>query len=239
MIIQARMNSIRLPGKVMLPLCGEPVLGQLISRIQRCRHAIDLLIATTVNQEDDVIADFCKDKGLAVYRGDEADVLARYYYAALQRRAETVIRVTADCPLYDAGILDEMLEAYTATPCDYLSNVLLRTYPRGLDTEIFSFQALERCFLEAKEQPYREHVTPYMYEEGRGFRIENYVGERDYTHLRWTLDTPEDYILISQIYDYLYPRNKAFQYADVLSAYEQNPHWIDINREVKQRKVWK
>ena len=238
-IIKARMTSTRLPGKVMLDLCGKSVLEQEIRRIMQSNHEMSIIIATTTNESDNVIVEFAEKNGLKVFRGSENDVLSRYYYAAVENHLDIIIRITSDCPLYDAKLLDEMLDEFLKEESlDYLSNTFgNRTYPRGLDTEIFNFPALEKAFKMATEQPCREHVTPYIYGNPEIFNVKTYVGDVDYSHLRWTLDTDEDYKLISEIYNYFYLEKKDFGYSEIIKAYQENPSWYHINNNIAQKVI--
>lgn len=240
-IIQARMTSTRLPGKVMLELCGRPVLKQLIERLKHTEHQIPIIIATTDNETDNVIADFAVKELLGLFRGSEKDVLSRYYLAAKNYDLDTVVRITSDCPLYDPFVLDEMLELFShEKDLDYLSNTLNnRTYPRGLDTEIFTFGALEKSYYEAKDADCREHVTPYIYRNTDKFKLKEYLSPENHSELRWTLDTKEDYKLIQTIYQNLYDKNADhfFSYQEVLEAYQTHPEWKKINAAIEQKKV--
>lgn len=240
-IIQARMTSTRLPGKVMLELCGRPVLKQLIERLKHAENQIPIIIATTDNETDNVIADFAVKELLGLFRGSEEDVLSRYYLAAKNYDLDTVVRITSDCPLYDPFVLDEMLELFRhEKDLDYLSNTLNnRTYPRGLDTEIFTFGALEKSYYEAKDADCREHVTPYIYRNMDKFKLKEYLSHENHSELRWTLDTKEDYKLIQTIYQNLYDKNADhfFSYQEILEAYQTHPEWKKINVAIEQKKV--
>ncbi|HBQ25201.1 MAG TPA: acylneuraminate cytidylyltransferase, partial [Syntrophomonas sp.] len=163
-IVQARMTSTRLPGKVLKEVLGKPLLEYQIERLRQVRLADELVIATTTNDTDQPIVELCEHLGGAYYRGSEEDVLSRYYEAATQFKADAVVRVTSDCSLIDPGVMDEVIGLYinNRDNYDYVSNTLERTYPRGLDTEVFSMAALEKAYKEAGEQPDREHVTLFM-----------------------------------------------------------------------------
>ena len=206
-IIQARMGSSRLPGKVLMKLGNKSVLARVIERVSAASELDQIIVATTVLEQDDAVSDEAKDLGVAVFRGDEQDVLSRYYHAAKQCQSDLVVRITSDCPLYDGALLDKMLvEAkqllITEKRFDYMSNTIERTYPQGLDTEIFTLAALEKAH-HAATSPYdREHVTPYIYKNSPElFRVKNFSNEIDLSSHRWTLDTAEDYEYISGIYD--------------------------------------
>jgi len=170
-IVQARMGSTRLPGKVLLDLCGTSVLGWVASRVRLCRLIDEVVIATTTSPADEAIVEEAQRLAVAIFRGDEQDVLDRYYRAARMGNADVIVRITADCPLIDPDLTGETIEQFLAERPDYASNALERTYPRGLDTEVMSRQALERAWREAREPYQRAHVTPYIYQNPGQFRI--------------------------------------------------------------------
>lgn len=238
-INQARMTSTRLPGKVLKEVLGRTLLEYQIERLRQVRLANELVIATTTNDTDQPIVELCERLGIAYYRGSEENVLSRYYEAASHFRADVVVRVTSDCPLIDPGVMDEIIGLYinNQDKYDYVSNTLERTYPRGLDTEVFSMAALEKAYKEAGEQPDREHVTLFMYRRPEQFRLANSSGAVDYSHHRWTVDTPEDFALIKLILQELYPVNNRFTWLDVLNLLNQHPEWIKINAAVEQKEV--
>lgn len=233
------MTSTRLPGKVLKEVLGKPLLEYQIERLRQVRLADELIIATTTNDTDQPIIDLCERLEAAYYRGSGEDVLSRYYEAATQFGADVVVRVTSDCPLIDPGVMDEVISLYinNRDKYDYVSNTLERTYPRGLDTEVFSMTALEKAYKEAGEQPDREHVTHYMYRRPEEFRLANSRSAADYSHHRWTVDTPEDFELIKRILQELYPVNNRFTWLDVLNIINEQPEWVQINATVKQKKI--
>lgn len=240
-IIQARMGSTRLPGKVMLDLCGKTVLGHVIERVEKVENIDEIVIATTTKEDDIVIEEEALKYGVKVFRGSEEDVLSRYYYAAKENEADVVVRITSDCPLIDPEIVNEMINKfkflYKENRIDYLSNTLERTFPRGLDTEIFSFEMLEETFINADKQYQREHVTPYMYENPNKFSLVGYENEIDYSQYRWTLDTEEDFELIKKIYDELYRNEYIFCFSEVLELFKRNPGLSNINSCIKQKSL--
>lgn len=241
-IIQARMNSERLPGKVLLPLAGKPMLGRIVERIRTCKRIDDLIIATTKNPIDDIVVTVAKTSGCAVFRGDEYDVLSRYYYAATTMNANVVIRITADCPFIDPFIIDEMVKRFKKrntgnNTCDYLSNIVKRTFPRGLDVEIFRYDILEKIFKVATDITHREHVTMYIHMNPKEFAIENYEANENMSSLRWTVDEKADYSMAVKVYDYLFPQNNNFRYNDILKLMQQHPEISVINALVKQKKT--
>jgi spore coat polysaccharide biosynthesis protein SpsF len=196
-IVQARMTSTRLPGKVLADLCGKPLLAYMLDRIRRAKQLDRIVVATTANASDDAIVELCDSLKVESFRGDETDVLSRYHGAARQADAEVVVRLTSDCPMHDPTVIDEGIALYRSAKPDYASNVVLRTYPDGLDVEVFSMSALEKANREADHPFLREHVTPYI--NGlRGdlphgdFRLAHFTFGADFSHLRWTVDTARD-----------------------------------------------
>jgi spore coat polysaccharide biosynthesis protein SpsF len=233
-IIQARMGSSRLPGKVLKKLEGKTVLARVVARVSRARLLHEAMVATTTAKKDESIVEECGQLKVPIFRGDEQDVLDRYYRAAQEVKAEVLVRITADCPLIDPELIDETIGAQGKTNCDYASNALERTYPRGLDVEVFTFQALERAWREARLPYQREHVTPYLYEHPEQFRISKLRGREDLSHLRWTLDTPEDLACLSAIYERFHGRDD-FGWKEVLSLLDREPEIAELNRQVTQK----
>jgi spore coat polysaccharide biosynthesis protein SpsF len=234
------MGSTRLPGKVMKLLGGTTVLAHVIHRVKACPLVDEVLVATTELSRDDVIANAAPECGAAVFRGSEEDVLSRYYGAALSSKAEVVVRVTSDCPLFDPGVLTHLLTRFFEANSgpehlDYLTNTLVETFPRGLDAEVFTFQALEQAARDAKKAYEREHVTPYLHQHPELFRLENFRSRENLSHHRWTLDTEEDFALISAIYTALYRPGQIFTTDAVLAFLDSNPGLLKLNAHVQQK----
>ncbi|SFD34177.1 cytidylyltransferase domain-containing protein [Clostridium uliginosum] len=236
-IIQARMGSSRLAGKAMKNLCGKTILAHCIERVRQAQYINNIIVATTLNEEDSIIEQEALRCGVKVFRGSENDVLSRYYYAAQKYKADTVIRITSDCPLIDPKILDEVILFYLNNKYDIVTNApneeKERTYPRGLDISIFSFEQLKNAFINATEKYQREHVTPYLYEN-----LENkcyYKSKIDYSKYRLTLDTKEDWNLISEIYMNLYKGKHDFYLDDILNLFKSNPKLEKINFNIGQK----
>ncbi|MCF6465226.1 cytidylyltransferase domain-containing protein [Clostridium sp. Cult2] len=238
-IIQARMGSTRLPGKVMLDLCGKTVLWHVIERVKRVKNIDEIVIATTTGKKDDVIVEEVLKYGAKVFRGSEEDVLSRYYYAAKENKADVVVRLTSDCPLIDPEVTNDVIDFYlnNNNNLDYVSNTLERTFPRGLDTEVFSFEALEKAFNEATLQRDKEHVTPYIWDNPNKFSLGNYKNNVNYSHLRWTLDTEEDYELISRVYKELFNNEHTFYFREIIELVERKPELHNINATIKQKRL--
>ena len=207
-IIQARMSSSRLPGKVLMDLAGKPVLAHVVGRIQACATIPRLAVATSTDQTDDAIQGWCDAAGVNCYRGSLQDVLDRYYQAALRYRAEVVVRITADCPVVDPTIVDEVVQGFLAGDYDFYG--LSGEFPDGLDCTVFSFAALARAWREAKLPSEREHVGPYIENNPEFFKN---GGMRKFTgmsHHRWTLDEPRDLAFLQNIFARLYRENAPF-----------------------------
>ena len=233
-IVQARMGSTRLPGKVLLDLGGDTVLARVLSRVRRCRMVNQVLVATSVDAADDVIEEECRRLVTTVFRGSQSDVLDRYYRAAEESKAEVIVRVTADCPLLDPEICDRTIRAFVEARPDYASNTLERSYPRGLDTEVIARSALVRAWCEAKEPFQREHVTPYIHQHPEQFRLVSVRGERDHSRYRWTLDTPEDLEFLRRVYSSL-GDSEGISFHDVLAFLGRNPALALIDRHIERK----
>lgn len=238
-IVQARMTSTRLPGKVMKQVLGKPLLEYQIERLKRVKLADEIVIATTTNQTDKPIIDLCNTLSVDHFRGSENDVLARYYGAATAYHADVVVRVTSDCPLIDPQVINQVIAYYlqNQSDYDYVSNSLKRTYPRGMDTEVFSFSVLQQAFVEATVPPDREHVTPFIHRQPKRYNLGHVTYPEDYSHHRWTVDTPEDFELIHKILEAVYPQNTYFSLEDCLSLLQENPNWSLINSNIQQKQV--
>jgi spore coat polysaccharide biosynthesis protein SpsF len=233
-IIQARMGSTRLPGKVLKDVGGESVLARVVRRIGRATLLDDVTVATSILSEDDVIAEDCIRLGVHCFRGDPADVLNRYYRAAEFCGADVVVRITADCPLIDPELADNTIHEFIEQRPDYASNSLVSTYPSGLSVEVFTLAALQRAWQEAKQSHHRVHVTPYLYENPQLFRILSLAAEADYSRYRWTLDTEEDLEAIRAIYQHFANRD-TFNWRHALALMERAPEVPAMNSHVRQK----
>ncbi|MGE7931977.1 cytidylyltransferase domain-containing protein [Viridibacillus arvi] len=236
-IIQARMGSTRLPGKILKEVNGKPLLAYQLERIAHSECIDKIVIATTLDQKDDVIVEFCDNNDVEYYRGSENDVLSRYYETAELYEGESIVRLTSDCPIIDPVILDKTIKYYVDNDYDYVSNTIERTYPRGLDTEVFSRAALEKAYKEATLLRDKEHVTAYMYSNPKKFKLGYITNEEDYSKYRWTVDTTEDFELIELIFKKLYKKNSMFYMKDVIELLKQNPEWVSINAHIEQKKL--
>ena len=238
LIVQARMSSSRLPGKVLKRVLGKPLLELQIERLKGSQQIHELVIATSQDSSDDPIEKLCVKLKTPCFRGSLKNVLERYYLAARQFQADCVIRVTGDCPLIDPQVVDSVVEHFLQQnpSVDYCSNILDPTFPRGMDTEIFTMPSLERTYREASKEEEREHVTPYIYHSGK-FAIVHYKNSQDLSHLRWTVDEESDLTVVRQIFEALYPQNNRFTLNDCLEFIRQNPSITSINQRVKQKKL--
>jgi spore coat polysaccharide biosynthesis protein SpsF len=236
-IVQARMGSSRLPGKVLLDLGGETVLARVINRLRRAKLLDDIVIATTQAAADDAIVRECDRLSVSTFRGSEGDVLDRYYQAAKVREPEIIVRITSDCPLIDPILVDSTITVFIDERADYASNTIVPTYPRGLDTEVFSRNALGRAWSGAHRPYEREHVTPYLYQHPELFRIASTHAPIDYSHFRWTLDTPEDLQLIRRIYS-RFSNQDSFGWEEVVTLMEREPELGALNSHILQKSLY-
>lgn len=229
-VLQARVSSSRLPGKVLKPLLGQPMLARQIERVRRAKAIEKLIVATSIDASDDGIETLCRDIGVDCYRGQLQDVLDRYYQAARSYRPEHVIRLTGDCPLADPDVIDAVIQFYLDNDCDHVCNGgEPPTFPDGLDVEIFRFTALEQAWKEAVLPSEREHVTPFIYTHPERFRLAQFSNATNLSHLRWTVDEPDDFELVKIIYENLYPGNPDFSTADILALLERRPDLKSMN----------
>ena len=233
-VVQARMGSSRLPGKVLLPLAGQPLLVRMLERVQRASLAGTVVVATTTDPADDAVAACCTAHGLECFRGDALDLLDRHYQAARHYQADVVLKVPSDCPLIDPAVIDEVVRFYLdfAERYDFVSNLHPATFPDGNDVEVMPFEALETAWREARRPLEREHTTPFFWENPGRFRLGNveWGTGLDYSMShRWTIDYPEDYDFITAVYEALYPGNPTFGLAEILRLLAQRPGIAQLN----------
>jgi len=229
-IIQARMTSSRLPQKVLLDIAGRPMLWHVIERASKAEKVDKVIVATTDNQDDDMIERFARENKIGIYRGSENNCLDRYYQAAKKFKADTVIRITADCPLVCPEIIDKVVSTYLKGSYDYVTNSMLYTYPDGCDVEIFSFKALKKMWQECKDPVCVEHVTPYLKISGK-FKIKNIENEKpvDPSEYKWSIDRSDDLKFVREVYKYLYKGKKVFTMNNVLALLKKRPDIKKIN----------
>jgi spore coat polysaccharide biosynthesis protein SpsF len=228
-ILQARMSSRRLPGKVLMPILGEPMLARQIERLRRATTIDRLIVATSTDSSDDPIAALCARLGIDCARGSLDNVLDRFCKAAERYMPEQVVRLTGDCPLADPAVIDAAARFHLAGGYDYSSNTLHPTFPDGLDVEICGYAALIEAGSEAKSAFQREHVTPFFYQHPERYRLGDFRHSADLSALRWTVDVAEDFELVRRIYAALYPSNPHFALDDILALFENNPDLAAIN----------
>ncbi len=234
-IIQARMSSTRLPGKVLLDVAGKPMLARVIERARRAQSLSMVGVATSTDASDGRLEAFCREADVPCHRGSLGDVLDRYHGAAGRWGADVVVRITSDCPLLDPGVVDRVVNDFLSGPAvDYVSNVVpTRSFPRGLDVEVFSSEALGRAWREDGDPAWREHVTPFLYRRPDLFRTRCVVNDADHSRHRWTVDTPEDLELVRRVYAAF--GHDRFGWGEVLALLERHPDWQALNAHVEQK----
>lgn len=235
-IVQARIGSTRLPGKILKKIGDKIVLDYVLERLKLCKYLDEIVLATTTSEKDDILEAYAKNKGIRYFRGSEEDVLSRYYLAAKHYNADIIVRITSDCPLIDPEIVDAVVKKHIENKADYTANVVTRTFPRGLDTEVFNFSILEDTYKNAIAKDQREHVTTYMLMNvNKKYKICSIEakGKLRRPDIRITLDTEEDFELLKRIL--LHFKNFNFKSEDVITFLDQNPNLLEINRHIKQK----
>ncbi len=235
-IVQARVGSTRLPGKVLMEIEAKPMLWHVINRLRYCKLLNEIVIATSINKNDDLIEKFCNDNNVICFRGSENDVLSRYYEAAKRQKANTIVRITSDCPLIDPRIVDLVVDNHKKFSADYSSNIFKRTYPRGLDTEVFNFDTLEKIHKRADKAYQREHVTAFIHEYPELFKLYTVENDQDLSCLRLTVDEEEDLKLIREIYKKLNSKSVFFM-EDIIKILNDEPSLARINERIKQKNI--
>lgn len=237
-VIQARMGSERLPGKVLQDIAGKPMIDRVIERVQRCKSIDGVIVATSTSSCDDVLAQHCRDLGVHTVRGSEQDVLSRYALAAEKYHCENIVRITSDCPLVDPRIVDQVAYEVTENPgvqyaCNFFPH---RLFPRGLDAEALTVETLRMINAQATDPRHREHVTLMIYERAARFNIASVSNRLDHSHLRWTVDTDQDLELVRKIYGHFTDEGvDSFGYVETMRLLTQNWHWCQINRDILQK----
>lgn len=236
-IVQARMGSTRLPGKVLADLCGATVLERCLTRLHRAHQLSGIVVATSTQRGDDPIADLARARRWNCYRGSEGDVLDRYFRAAQSAHAEIIVRVTSDCPLIEPALVDRVVGRLLRSPgCDYVSNFIPeRTFPRGLDVEAFTMDALRTAWQEDRNAAWREHVTEFILHHPERFACVGVIDEADNSAWRWTVDEPDDLKFARTIYGWF--GHDHFTWQEALAACRAHPEWRMINQHVSQKVV--
>ena len=233
-IIQARMGSTRLPGKVLMDIAGKPMLWHVIERVKRCKKVVSIVVATTTKEEDKAVIELAKKCGVETFAGSEEDVLDRYYQAAKKFNADIIVRITADCPLIDPEVTDKIIRYFIENFGKFDHFGPPKGYPEGLDTEVFTFQALEKAWLEAKKPSEREHVTPYIWCNPDMFKLGKLPSDlkegEDYSHLHWSVDEECDLRFVREVYKRLYREGEIFHMRDVLNLLHEHPELLEINK---------
>ncbi|CAN7152573.1 cytidylyltransferase domain-containing protein [Acidovorax sp. LjRoot117] len=228
-ILQARMSSSRLPGKVLLRTCGKPLLAHQIERVGRCKAVSRLVVATSTDSSDDAIEELCRTLGVAVHRGSLDDVLNRFSGAARSFSPEWIVRLTGDCPLTDPALIDRVVRTAVEGGFDYVSSALNPTFPDGLDAECLRYSVLAVAEAEARLPSEREHVTAFVYSRPKRFHLGEVRNAVDLSALRWTVDEPRDFVFVSQVFERLYPFNPCFSMDDVLQLLDNEPRLATLN----------
>jgi len=234
-IIQARTGSTRLHNKVLKDVAGKSMLWHVVNRIKKSKLVDTIIIATTDLEEDKVLLKLAEKWNIDSYAGSENDVLDRYFQASIKYKLKVITRITADCPLIDPHIIDRIVEHFLSGDFDYVSNTLKPTYPDGLDTEVFSFEALKRAWKEAKHTSEREHVTPYIWKHPEKFKLGRVKYDKDLSYMRWSVDEEKDLEFVKVVYKQLYKEGKEgkfFYMEDVLDFLKKHPEMMNINKMI-------
>lgn len=238
-IIQARMTSTRLPGKVLKPVLEKPLLDHMIDRLSHMQTIDEIIVATTDKPSDDAVLKLCQSRGISCYRGSEDDVLDRVLKAARHYKVDLIVETTGDCPLIDPVESDKVVRLFQEGHLDYASNVLTRTYPRGMDTQVFPTAILEDVARRTNDPVDHEHVSYFIYQHPELYRLGNIIAPRKLRHpeMRLTVDTPEDFELIENIIENLWPLNPEFSLEEIIDYLNQNPNLLEINKTIEQKKI--
>ncbi len=231
-IVQARVSSSRLPGKVLKPIMGKPMIIHELERLQRSKRIDKIVLATSREESDDALADVVAKSGVDVYRGSLDDVLDRYYQCAKEYSPEHVVRITGDCPVIDWRVVDTVIDKHLAEGTDYTNET--NRFPDGLDTEVFLFSALEIAWKQANLMSEREHVTLYIKNHPESFKIGKLDSELDLGQMRWTVDEPRDFEFIRQVFEELYPIKPDFAMQDILQLLERRPELLAVNQGIQR-----
>jgi spore coat polysaccharide biosynthesis protein SpsF len=225
------MGATRLPGKVLKEVLGRPLLFYLIERLKQSKMIEQIVIATTTSRPDGAIYEYARSQGVAAFRGSESDVLDRYYQAARESGLDIVVRMTADCPLFDPEMTDEVIGYFIKHPeHDYVRTG--PSYPEGFDTEVFGFKSLETAWREAVLRSEREHVTPFIWKNKERFKVKELALAEDHSNLRLSVDEEADFVVIKNILEYLYRAGSAFRFADILRLYRTRPEIFALNQHI-------
>jgi len=245
MIIQARMGSTRLPGKVLKDIVGKPMLWHLINRLKLSKEINEIILAIPDTKENNVLEKFAKENKVKYFKGSEQDVLSRYFKAAKKFKCAIIVRITSDCPLIDPEIVDLVIKKHFDSGADFAANFLEgektksieRTFPKGTEVEVFNFATLEKAYKQAKKQYQKEHVDPYIFEHPEIFKIATVKNTENISHFRWTVDERKDLELVREIYKKLYKKDKVFLMEDIVRLFKKYPELMETNKDVKHKEI--
>ena len=237
-IIQARTGSTRLPNKIFKNLCGKPLIWHIVNRLKYSQNINKIILATTQNKNDNILQDWALKNDIPCFRGSENDVLDRYYHSAQHFGVDTIVRITADDPFKDSQIIDEVINLFEENNLDFAYNNNPPTFPEGLDTEVFSFNALKRAFTNSTDPFEKEHVTQYFYRNPSIFSQACLKNPTDLSYLRWTIDTQQDWDMAEIVYNKLYPIKTNFDMSDILELINNEPYIAKINSAVKRSTMY-
>lgn len=237
-IVQARVGSTRLPGKVFELVSGKPLIWHIFERLKCSQKINNLVLATTTNEKDDKLAEWAEQNKFDCFRGSESDVLSRYYHCAKEFNADIVVRITADDPFKDHRIIDKAINFLIKDNLDFVCNNNPPSYPEGMDVEVFTFNALEQSFNESKDPFEREHVTQYIHRNKDIFAIQNLKYDHDLSYLRWTIDTLSDLQMTREVYNGLYKEQVIFSFNEILEFISKNPQIEIINQGEKRSSMY-
>lgn len=237
--IEARFASTRLPGKTLMEICGKPTLELIIERLKQSKLINEIVVATTINPDCDPIEKLTQKLGVGCFRGSEEDVLDRVLQAAKAYKADIIVEITGDETLIDPKIIDQIVSYYLKNKFDYVSNILNRRYPRGLDTQVFAVSVLDEVSKLTNDPADRENVSLYIYEHPERYKLGSVVAPEELNHpdWRWTLDRKEDFEFLKTVYEALYNTKRDFDSYDILKFLKKNPNVLEINRRIKQKAV--
>lgn len=238
-LVQARTNSTRLPGKVLKPILGIPMILMQLNRIRRAKLIDEIIVTTSNHTTDDELADLCISNEISVFRGDLDNVLNRFVNAISNVRANTIVRLTGDCPLCDPEIIDLVISEHRKSNADYTSNALDPTFPDGLDVEVMTRAALEAAHKNAYLPSHLEHATPFIYKNTALFKLHSVQATINNSHMRWTVDEVDDFRFVSNIYEHLYPKNPDFKTSDILNLLESRPKLQSVNSHIGRNEGFK
>jgi spore coat polysaccharide biosynthesis protein SpsF len=238
-IVQARTGSTRLPGKVFLPLCGKPLIWHIIRRVSSSKLISQVVLATTINKNDDQLEYWAQKENIDIYRGSEENVLERFYKASIKFKADIIVRITADDPFKDPEVIDDVIKVFLKNKLDFAFNNYPPSYPEGLDVEVFTFNLLKYAFENSNDSFEHEHVTQFFFRNLSKMNYDNISIEGNFSNLRWTIDTKEDYLMTKEVYDNLYKEGSLFLMKDIISLLATNPEITKINEDVTRSTMYK